>query len=398
MRRAVKHPYVLWHRHTAGWMPSSLDHRERTILGLTASDRSVAAMVLAIKALVLLFGAMAFQITNGERVGSLTHLLSIWNRWDGPQYLLIAQHGYAASGDQRLALAFFPLYPWLIRLTTILVRDAVLSAFLIATVASVAAGVILARLFAIDYPRHLARRAAWFLFIFPTSYFLHADYSESLFLALALASFLAARRERWLLAGLVGALAALARPNGLLLLPALGADALWQLWETRRFNWRWLWVGLVPIGFAVYLLVNYRITGDPMAFLNVEREHWSNMLTAPWGGIRTNYAVARDWDPSRAAMIGAQVLFYLAVGLAGTIAAAFLLRPSYALWMALNWLLFASQSWDISAPRYTLTMFPLFILLARFARRRSWDAAITVWSLLWLGLFASEFVSDHWAF
>ncbi|HVB81842.1 MAG TPA: hypothetical protein VNE82_18075, partial [Candidatus Binataceae bacterium] len=155
---------------------------------------------------------------------------------------------------------------------------------------------------------------------------------------------------------------------------------------------------LVPIGFAVYLLVNYRITGDPMAFLSLEREHWSNMLMAPWRGIRVNFGVARDWDPSRAAMIGTQVLVYLAVGLAGTIAAAFLLRPSYAMWMALNWLLFVSQSWDISAPRYTLMMFPLFILLARLARRRTWDTAITVWSLLSLGLFASEFVRNHWAF
>ena len=200
-------------------MPSSLDYRERSTLGLTASDRSVAAMVLVIKAAVLIYGALAFQIINDERVRTLTQLLSIWNRWDGPQYLLIAQHGYAASGDQRLALAFFPLYPWLIRLLTMVVRDAVLSAFLISTVASVVVGVALARLFAIDCSPHLARRAAWFLFIFPTSYFLHIDYSESLFLALVLTSFVAARRERWFQAGLLGAFAALARPNGILLLP-----------------------------------------------------------------------------------------------------------------------------------------------------------------------------------
>ena len=379
-------------------MPSSLDHRERTILGLTASDWSVAAMVLAIKVLVLIFGAMAFQVGNGDRVRTLTHLLSIWNRWDGPQYLLIAQHGYAASGDQRLALAFFPLYPWLIRLTTIVVGDAVLSAFLVSTVASVAAGVILARLVAIDYSRHLARRAAWFLFIFPTSYFMHIDYSESVFLALVLASFLAARRERWMAVGVLGALAVLTHDNGILLVPALAADALWELWETHRFNWRWLWIGVVPLGFVVYVLVNYNATGDPLAFLSMEREHWSNTLRAPWHGISVNLGVARDWDPSQAAMIGTQVLFYLAVGLAGAIAAAVLLRPSYAVWMALNWLLFASQSWDISAPRLTLAMFPLFLLIAMMARKRHWDTAITVWSLLWLGLFASEFVRGHWAF
>jgi hypothetical protein len=97
-------------------------------------------------------------------------------------------------------------------------------------------------------------------------------------------------------------------------------------------------------------------------------------------------------------MLGTQVLLFLAIGLAGAIAAAFLLRPSYAVWIALNWLLFASLSWDISAPRYTLLMFPLFILFARLARRRTWDVAITAWSLLWLGLFATEFVSGLWAF
>src|ERR1700687_1708851 len=106
-------------------MPSSLDHRARSILGLTASDWSVAAMVLVIKAAGLLFGALSLQVTSNERV-TLTHLLSIWNRWDGPQYLLIAQHGYAPIGDRRLALAFFPLYPWLLRLAATVVRDAVL--------------------------------------------------------------------------------------------------------------------------------------------------------------------------------------------------------------------------------------------------------------------------------
>jgi hypothetical protein len=379
-------------------MPPSLDHRERSILGLTASDRSVAAMVLVIKAAVLVFGALSFQVTSNERVRTLTQLLAIWNRWDGPQYLLIAQHGYAPTGDQRLALAFFPLYPWLIRLIEIVVRDAVVSAFLISTVASVAAGVALARLFAIDYSRHLARRAVWFMFIFPTSYFMHTDYSESLFLALVLASFIAARRERWMAAGVLGALAVLTHDNGILLLFALGADALWELWETHRFKWRWLWIGVVPLGLVGFALVNYHVTGDPLAFLRMEREHWSNTLMAPWRGISVNLAIARDWDPAQAAMIGTQVLLYLAVGLAGAIAGAFLLRPSYAVWMALNWLLFASQSWDISAPRLTLAMFPLFLLIAMLTRRRLWDTAITVWSLLWLGLFASEFVRGHWAF
>jgi Dolichyl-phosphate-mannose-protein mannosyltransferase len=379
-------------------MPLSLDDRERRILGLTRFDWSVAAMVLAIKVLVLIFGAMAFEIGNDERVRSLDKLLDIWNQWDGHQYLLVAQQGYAASGDRRLALAFFPLYPWLIRLATYFVHDAVRGAFLISTVASVAAGIILGRLVAIDHPRPVAWRAVWFMFIFPTSYFMHTDYSEGLFLALVLWSFLAARRERWMESGIAGALAALSRPNGILLVPALGAEAIAHLWHARRFDWRWLFMGVMPLGLAAYFLVNYRVTGDPWAFLSIQREHWSNDFATPWASIRTSYQVARDWKPAEAEMVGTQVLIYLAIGLAGTIAAIVMLRPSYGVWMALNWLLIATRSWDISAPRYVLTMFPLFILLSLLARRRIWEAGITAWSLLWLAFFVSEFVRGQWAF
>lgn len=379
-------------------MPSSPDPRQFPLFRLSASDRTVAAMVLIVKALVLAFGLLSFEITNREPIGSFAHMLSVWNRWDGPQYLLIAQHGYGATGDERLALVFFPLYPWLIRATALVLRDPVVSAFVVSAIASIVAAVALARLFALDYPARLARSAVWFLFIFPTSYFLHADYSESLFLALVVSSFLAARRAHWMEAGGWGALAAMTRPNGILLLPALGVEALDQLRRTRRFEWRWLWVGAVMLGLGVHVLVNYRVTGDALAFFSIEHEHWAHRLVAPWRGIATNFDVMRTYNPHDAAMIGMQVLFYLAVGLAGTVAAAALLRPSYTVWMALNWLLFASQTWDISAPRYTLAMFPLFLLIAMLARRRSWNAAITAWSLLWLGMFTSEFVRGQWTF
>jgi hypothetical protein len=39
------------------------------------------------------------------------------------------------------------------------------------------------------------------MLIFPTAYFLHINYNESLFIALTVGCFLAARYERWALAG-----------------------------------------------------------------------------------------------------------------------------------------------------------------------------------------------------
>jgi len=92
----------------------------------------------------------------------------------------------------------------------------------------------------------------------------------------------------------------------------------------------------MPLGLVAYLAVNYAVTGDSLAFLHLEREHWFNALTTPWRGIGVSLAVAGYADASQAAMIGMQVPFFLAIGLAGTIAGALFLRPSYAVWMAIN--------------------------------------------------------------
>jgi len=72
-------------------------------------------------------------------------------------------------------------------------------------------------------------------------------------MALVLGSFLAARTERWWLAGALGGLAALARINGLVLIPALAAEAFTQ-WLQRppaepRLRIEWLAIGLVAVGF-----------------------------------------------------------------------------------------------------------------------------------------------------
>lgn len=293
---------------------------------------------------------------------------------------------------------FFPLYPWTIRAFATVFRNTLVSALAVSTVASLAAAVELYRLAALDYSPGLARAAVWFLFIFPTSYFLHTDYTESLFLALILGAFLAARDDHWMAAAALGMLAGLTHANGALLFPALGAQALSRFWRERRFEIRWLWIGLIPLAPLIYLMINYRVTGDPLAFMRIEGEHWVHVVVPPWRGIAENLNVALTYGPCEAQVIGVQVLFFIGAALVATIFCAWMLPVSYTVWMAANWLLFASQSWDLSTPRYVLAMFPMFILIARLARNRYWNTAITVWSVLWLGTFAGQFVAGHWTF
>ncbi len=361
-------------------------------------DWEAADLAILAELFTLAFGCFAFEVTSGQRLRSLHQVFDIWNWWDTGQYINIALHGYQKGGELRWTIVFFPLYPWLVRMTVLFVRDPLIGAFIVSFFASIAAAIALARLVAIDYPEPVAYRSVWFMFIFPTAYFLHIGYTESLFLALVVCSFLAARHDRWLLASILGAGASLTRMNGLILVPALGAEALHRLWIERRWESRWLWLGLIPCGFGIYLLINYFVTGDPFTFARYERTQWSQGLGWPWHEVRYMWNTARTFDVYMAQMIGVQVLLFLMIGLLATVASFFTLRPSYSVWMAANWLLIASLTWNLSAPRYVLALFPMFILFARLARSRSFNAIITIWSLLLMGSFITSFLSDKWAF
>ena len=365
---------------------------------LPALPWSVLGPMLAIKAVVLLYGAIAFETLSNTKITTLHGLLEIWNRWDTPHYLDIATEGYTATGEDSVFIVFFPLFPWLTRAVSALFGDPLVAAFIVATLASIAAGLLLYRLARIDLPEPLARRATLLLFIFPTSYFLHVPYTEGLFIALVVGSFLAARSDRWALAGLLGAAASLTRINGLVLVPALAVEAYLQWRATRRLRWEWAWIATVGIGFGIYLLVNALTLGDPFAFLAVQREHWFKALTPPWSGI---WETARSivWrEATESQLYGVQETTFIALGLGGTLASALVLRPSYTAWMGLNWLVFTSTSFIVSVPRYSITLFPLFLLFALASRRPAAYAAIGCWSLLFLALFIGQFVQGRWAF
>ena len=219
-----------------------LDHNERLIIGLT----------LALKLGVLLLGLGAWQLVHGSGTPPFPGL-ELWDRWDAPHYTDLMVYGYRAhrsgqpGGSLRrtgrsirasceLYIVFYPLYPWLASIVNALIHQPVLSAFIVSGIASLFVGPLMYRLVRHDESPDVALRSAWFLLIFPTAYFLHIGYTEALFMALVLGSFLAARTERWWLAGLIGGLAALTRINGLVLLLALPVEAATQWFTTRRGN------------------------------------------------------------------------------------------------------------------------------------------------------------------
>jgi hypothetical protein len=384
-----------------------LDSNERLIIGLT----------LAIKVAVLVLGVVAWQVVHGGGAPPFPGL-ELWDRWDAPHYTDLIVYGYRADdpgnltnpygyrqvypGDLGLYIVFYPLFPWLGSVVNAVIGQPVWSAFIVGGVASLLVGPLLYRLVRHDESPDVALRSAWFLLIFPTAYFLHIGYTEALFMALVIGSFLAARMDRWWIAGLLGGLAALTRINGLVLLLALPVEAATQYYlqpaGERRIRWQWLAIGLVGLGFGIYLLVNLAIYGTPLQFLHVQQDHWFKSLAWPWDSVSSALGWFESEKPDDVLMYGGMELLFVGIGAAGTVVAAFRFRPSWFAWMAGNLVLFVSTSFLLSTPRYTLTLFPLFVALALPTRRTWLLVALSLVSIAGFVYFASRFATGAWAF
>lgn len=366
-------------------------HLSAARLRWSGADTETALLVLILKGLVLSVAVLSIGTLFDQKETWQT----LWNRWDATHYLRLAEKGYTGIGEGRVSIVFYPLYPWLIRAVAVVCRNYFGAALVVSGVASVCAGLLLRRLVALDHPEKAARLAVWFLFIFPTAYFLHIGYSESLFLAFVLGCLLAARMQFWAVAGILGALACLTRVNGLLLVPTLLVEAGLQYRVTRRFDWRWLWIAAAGLGFAGYLWLNYRVTGDPFAFTAIMEKQWYKKIAPPWLGIRDVWLRIPHFNLTE----GLHEFVFIVLSFLCTAWCWFKLRPSYAVWMTLNWLLINSTTYVVSVPRYCLTLFPIFILFALVAVKRPFARRImTAISLLLLALFAMKFAHGTWAF
>jgi hypothetical protein len=280
--------------------------------------------------------------------------INMWSHFDGSWYLSIAKTGYHFSPGAQSNAAFAPLYPMLMRIGGQLFGGsdvAILTAgILISNLALLAAVAYLVSLMQLEGHDDAAARAAWYLLIFPTSFFFSAVYPMSLFLALATGAFYHARRGQWNIAATLTALATLSRPDGVLLSAGLALEYFLQHRLAIRRDILWLASG--PAALLGWIAFQWHQFGDPLAFV----------------------AAQRQWDPSpiqtvihssRAGLqLGCAALFLILV-----ILCLRFLRPSYTLFAAsmLGVMLAAARFWSIT--RFVIVLFPAFMVLAILGRR-----------------------------
>ena len=334
-----------------------------------------------------------------ERSGSLYDLMhETLCRWDTIHYINIAEHGYSYTKDTEHLLGFFLVFPFLVKIVAFVFRDFFISGLLISFAGSVTAGYCLQKLVWLDgEDNDEAAKALWYFYLFPTSYFMVVPYSESVFLALSIASFYFARRRRWLTSGLLAALTSATRINGIVLLPALLAEAFLQ--EGKVAIKKAFWLFLSPLGLLANFLNCWYVSGNAMAYVEIQKSHFSQNTILPWSNV---ISLVEQYFNSRPSS-------YKTMSIESTIVAlfitAFLLLAAWR-WLRISYQIYAwgqialllTASWIISFPRLVLVIFPIFIILASVARNEEIHRLLSVTTTLCMGGLFAIFATGRWTF
>ncbi len=329
--------------------------------------------------------------------------LKIWSQWDVGAYAGIAEHGYGARDLGNWA--FLPFYPLLVRAATYIVPNTFAAGFLVSNLASLGAVLVLFKLAKLrSDDASMALRSVFYLLAYPSAFYMCTAYSESVFLLTAVACFYYLEKQRWLTAGSLGMLAAATRTTGVtLILPFVSTYAKAWLKGERRPAIVGGVVGafLILVGLGLVCLILQVQTGDALAFVRGQ-EDWGRHLVAPWKSlwqaiqvVRWKYIVPgyeENWS-TNLINLASTILFILL-----TIPVFRKLGFAYGLYMVAGLVIplaMSAHSGDrpvAAMVRYTLVLFPAFVILADYGKRLFADRVICVTFVLFQGLLVSLFV------
>jgi hypothetical protein len=383
-------------------------------------------------------------------------------RWDASWYLVIAHYGYrpdlgafTSSRD-----AFFPLYPMGLRTVGWLGAPPVLAGVLLSTAALALALYGIHRLTTLELARagrsggrslldagtraaaaargestrgDVARLAVMVTAFAPMAFYFSAVYSESLYLALSVGLFYSARQGRFAAVGVLGALAAVTRSAGVvLILPALmlylygpREDRPPDFPRARGFALRYrprkdlLWLGLVPAGLALYMGYLGLSGGNALSPFHAQ-EVWGRHFAGPylgvWDGIQAAFDGARQLlslqqghvyfshtlgSPFISAEHNLLLLAFLIAGLVAIVGVLRTLPLAYGAYvlvaLALPLSYPVSSEPLMSLPRFLVVLFPLSMWFAGWlaGHPRAQRPALVCSGLLML-VFAAQFATWHW--
>ena len=361
----------------------------------------VFCVFLLSRILILLIGQIGFMIE-----GKTTHLYDfrefIFKQWDAPHYIGIAEHGYVNEGDARLHIVFYPLFPYLIRIMNLLTGNSLVSAAVISNTCLIVGGVFLYLLSYEAYGERIARTSVWLFMFSMGAVFYSVPYTESLFFLLTVACVYFARKRRFKLALLLGALCSFTRLPGAITAVCVFFEMIRsRLGYIRRIGENesriarafkvsaaaFLQCLLILSGFLLYLIINKIVTGDAFKFLEYQKNHWGqeagNIYKTAEYSIRFLFYPFEKWyqtgvylPQTTAILLSVLILFFVKKEA----------HPSDLAYSVVYLFVTLSPTMLISGPRYISALYCLYPFAAILMNRNRFSKVLIfiVWVLFFV--------------
>lgn len=362
--------------------------------------------------------------------------------WDSEYYLSIAVGGYEDPAMRRIDVidrgvrdkvsqnyAFFPLYPLVMQALSVPlgvlgmtpIATATLAGVLISLLGTLAGMIALYDLTRDTLGHEGGLRTAFYLLIFPTSFFLAQVYTEGLFVGLAFGSLALMRRGHLIPAAVLAALATWTRSVGVALIVPLALAWLQTVdWrsafaaspvlgivhnpgrEVAAHNPRRERVLPLLLGAAVFLpllafLIWQRTIGHAFDLIQTT---WFGREMFNWGGMQwgLDLMLGSFRDPAANTQMTVYYALEVVAVLLALVACLLMLRryPGLALFGLAVLVVSVTSGAPQSLIRYVLAVPALFVFLSHLGRHAAFDRAWTVASLLLMAMQASLFTWDMW--
>jgi hypothetical protein len=326
--------------------------------------------------------------------------------WDAGWFVRVArdgyEHGYTYDANGTLVgngLAFFPVYPLLIRLVHAVTRlDYDTAALTLSWVAGAVAAVLVYALGRRLYDTRVAAALTVLFCAQPMSVVLSMAYSEGLFVALVAATLLAAHRRSWLAAGALGLAAALTRPTGAALAIGLGVAAAIAVRDRRPDRWRAVVAAVVALlGVPAYLAWVGQRVGTWHAWFDIQTAGWGSTFDFGLGALRFVQDALRTGD----GWIEVSVAMILIAAVVTAVAAVTrrVWPPLLVYGLIALFLVLGQNGYYHSKPRLLV---PVLIVLVppalALARARPRTAALVLTGYALFGLWYGAYLITVWRF
>lgn len=367
--------------------------------------------LLAVGRGLFLLGAFLWSLYLNGYTETVFEIQHIWaDHLFAGRIISIANKGYAVETAGRYYnLLYPPLYSLIVRLISPFYLSSIRAGFFIANLNAILSGVVLYLLILHDTDRRSAVRALWYYAILPPSFLLTCTIPASTFLLLSLLSVYCARRQKFVLSAVLGAMAALTERVGIVLVVPLLLEffnAMTREYRSlKEVTWRfYLRKGLVgatlilpALGFMAYLLLNKQVGGSFFAYVEYLRELYGSEFAMFYRvcGMETE-GLIDAWRTSENALLFGRYLPTL-LSAVGSLAVVLLkrkdLRVSYLAFFIVCYAAILSRTQVMDAPRQLFCCFPVVVTTMRLTRSRWVDALVSLLciagSVIYLGMYVA---------